>query len=148
MFGYLVFRSEKGVETKSFTQFLDKTSILTIITNISMIFLILISNIYNTTPNKQILISFFNKLSDSSNEKEKTANENKKHSGKTPTHTPIPEKNPTDDEHIKKRIMESDNENEEEEHGKEKLNLSVNPDELVGEIDNRSSFFVFLILRK
>ena len=56
--GYMVFRSEPGIISKSFTEFLDKDSILTTLTNISMIFLILISNIYNTTPNKQILISY------------------------------------------------------------------------------------------
>jgi len=56
--GYMVFRSEPGIISKSFTEFLDKDSILTTLTNMSMIFLILISNIYNTTPNKQILISY------------------------------------------------------------------------------------------
>lgn len=54
----MVFRSEPGIISKSFTEFLDKDSILTTLTNMSMIFLILISNIYNTTPNKQILISY------------------------------------------------------------------------------------------
>ena len=55
----MVFKSEPQIISKSFTQFLEKNSILTILANMSMIFLILISNIYNTTPNKQILISFF-----------------------------------------------------------------------------------------
>ena len=63
----MVFRSEEGIGTKSFTSFLDKESVFTGLTNMSIIFLILISNIYNTTPNKQILISFFEKVRKGSN---------------------------------------------------------------------------------
>ena len=54
----MIFHENPLIAKKSFTEFLDKESSITFLANFSMICLVLVSNIYNTTPNKQIIISF------------------------------------------------------------------------------------------
>lgn len=55
----MAFRLDPEIREKSFTEFLDKRSALSFVTNVGVIVLVLISNIYNTTPNKLMAISYF-----------------------------------------------------------------------------------------
>lgn len=55
----MAFRFDPEIKDKSFTEFLDKRSALAVVTNLAVFVLVLISNIYNTTPNKLMVISYF-----------------------------------------------------------------------------------------
>ena len=95
-----------------------------------MIFLILISNIYNTTPNKQILISFFEKIKKKSDEQEAIADDRKTNLEHSPER--VFSEQPKEEDMVRSRIMESESG---ESFEQEPSNTIT--DELAHEVDQR-----------
>lgn len=137
-FGYWVFKNNPEIANKSFTEFLDKHSILTILANFSMMILVLISNIYNTTPNKQIIISYYL-------EKWEKQRANKLNAISTETRASSKE---DESEKSKENPQESDSFLEEEKVTKREVgsSQSENVQSIVEEIDQTGNFTIVCTL--
>jgi hypothetical protein len=128
----LIFHNEPEIANKSFTEFLSKDSKLNLVANFSMIALVLVSNIYNTTPNKQIVISFFMRNEEMHIEEENDKNLNIK-------------KNISEDEKEEKYfydIVSDNNPNEDDDSSLlvKKNNQDLSSDQTVKDIQNKGIF--------
>lgn len=78
----MAFIHHPKIQIDPFTNFLEKNSVFNAFAHISLIILIILSNIYNTTPNKQIIIGYLMNHSIQAKKKENSKLrdlENKKH---------------------------------------------------------------------